>query len=324
MASIWRHGIFIATALIAAAANAQEPLAVPAGKPWTHANSGIVIPAALDELPRVRATSITAPELDIIQSFASDDGRESLTIQIFRDTNGSVPLWFAQAERAIMLRADLKNPVLAIPVTPFTPPGQTAASGLKAVFSPDAVEGIRSTGVALFAVDGWYVKLRANSASLIPGDMSDWIEGVIAELTLPPGNAPAAAAIEDCKVRLDFSAASTDSALPDAVLTAGVADAAVRIESPRWCLDSVVRGNQAVYRPDDASDRYLFAAGDSGKAFAVQPHGAATTRYHSVNFLTADHIFTLPAQTALPPPLRILELAAAKHPVAAIATWPVP
>ena len=324
MVSIWYHGFFAAAALVATAANAQEPLVLQTGQAWTHVNSGIVIPAALDELPRVRATSAAAPELDIIQNFASDDGRESLTIQIFRDTNGSVPLWFAQAERAIMLRADLKNPVLAVPVIPFTPPGQTAASGLKAVFSPDEVEGIRSTGVALFAVNGWYVKLRANSASLIPSDMSDWMEGVIAELTLPPGDTPAAAAIVDCKSKLDFSAASIDSTLPDAVLTAGVKDAAARIESPRWCLDRVVRGNQAVYRPDDASDRYLFAAGDSGKAFTVQSHGAATTRYHSVNFLTADRIFTLPAQASLPPPLRVLELASAKRSVATITTWPLP
>lgn len=324
MASIWRLGFFAAIALIAGAAAAQEPLAVPAGQPWTHVNSGITIPAALDELPRVRATSFAAPELDISQNFASEDGRESLTIQIFRNTNGSVPVWFAQAERAILLRADLKNPVLAVPVTAFTPPGQSAASGLKAVFAPEEVEGIRSTGVALFVVGDWYVKLRANSASLIPSDMSGWMEGVIAELTLPAGSAPAAAPIADCAARLDFPDTSADSTLPAAMLTAGVKDAAARIESPRWCLDRVVRGNQAVYRPDGASDRYLFAAGDSGKAFAVQPHGAAATRYHSINFLTADRTFTLPAQAALPPPQRLLDLAAAKRSVAASKTWPTP
>src|SRR5690606_29234962 len=110
-----------------------------------------------------------------------------LTLYIFRDTNGSVPVWFAQAVRAITLRADLKAPPYGVAPVAFTPPGQPAASGLKAVFAPVDVEGIRSTGVALFAVDGWYVKLRANSATLTPGDMSDWIEGVLGELNLPRG-----------------------------------------------------------------------------------------------------------------------------------------
>ena len=172
MTSIWYRAVFIASALIAVPVAAQEPLAVAEGKPWTHAHSGITIPAALDELPRVRATSFAAPELDISQNFASDDGRESLTVYIFRNTNGAVPVWFAQAQRAISLRTDLADPPLGVAPVAFTPPGQSTASGIKAVFAPIGVEGIRSTGVALFAVGDWYVKLRANSATLTPADLS--------------------------------------------------------------------------------------------------------------------------------------------------------
>lgn len=324
MASRWHWMVFIVAPLVVTMmpAAAQDKLPVKAGRPWTHAHSGITIPAALDELPRVRATSFAAPELEISQNFASEDGRQSLTLSIFRDTNGAVPLWFAQAQRAIMRRADLKNPVLAVPPRAFTPPGQGAASGLKAVYAPTAVEGVKSTGVALFEVGDWYVKLRANSATLTPPDMADWMEGVIAELTMPPGNAPAAVPVADCKPKLAKAAEAGDSTLADAALTAGVKGPAARVEAELWCLERVVRGNFAVYRPDGARDRYLLASGDNGKAFLVQPQGSGRARYHSVNFLTAHQTTIMPAQNRLPSPQRVLDLAEAKRMVTAIPTWP--
>lgn len=324
MASRWHRMIFLLTAAASAIgpAAAQDKLAVKAGKPWTHMHSGIVIPAALDELPRVRAVSVAAPELEVSQSFASKDGRQSLTLSIFRDTNGAVPVWFAQAQRAIILRADLKNPVLAVPPTAFTPPGQSAASGLKAVYAPFEVEGIRSTGVALFEIGDWYVKLRANSATLTPADMAEWMEGVIAELTLPPGAGTAAVPVADCKPKLANAAKAADSTLADTALTAGVKTPAARIEAKLWCLERVVRGNFAVYRPDAARDRYLLASGDNGKAFVVQPQGSGRARYHSVNFLTAHQATTMPAQNRLPSPERVLGFAEAKRMVTAVATWP--
>ncbi|KTE33490.1 MULTISPECIES: hypothetical protein [unclassified Sphingopyxis] len=317
--------VFLLAPLVAAMAPAaaQDRLPVKPGKPWTHAHSGITIPAALDELPRVRATSFAAPELEISQNFASEDGRQSLTLSIFRDTNGAVPLWFAQAQRAIILRADLKNPVLAVPPRAFTPPGQGAASGLKAVYAPTEVEGIKSTGVALFEVGDWYVKLRANSATLTPQDMADWMEGVIAELTLPPGSAAAAVPVADCKPKLAKAAEAGNSTLTVAALTAGVKSPAARIEAKLWCLERVVRGNFAVYRPDGARDRYLLASGDNGKAFLVQPQGSGRARYHSVNFLTAHQATIMPAQSRLPSPQRVLDMAEAKRMVTAIPTWPV-
>lgn len=324
MASRWHRMVFVAAPLAAAItpAAAQDKLPVKPGKPWTHAHSGITVPAALDELPRVRATSFAAPELEISQNFASEDGRQSLTLSIFRDTNGAVPLWFAQAQRAISLRADLKSPVLAVPPTAFTPPGQRAASGLKAVYVPTEVEGIKSTGVALFEVGDWYVKLRANSATLTPPDMAGWMEGVIAELTLPPGDAAAAVPVAACKPKMAKAAEAGDSTLTDAALTAGVKTPAARIEAKLWCLERVVRGNLAVYRPDGARDRYLLASGDNGKAFAVQPQGTGRGRYHSVNFLTAHQATIMPAQSRLPSPERVLALAEAKRMVTAVATWP--
>lgn len=326
MASRWHLRFFLLLTLAAATAPtaAQDKLPVKPGKPWTHAHSGITIPAALDELPRVRAISAAAPELEISQSFASEDGRQSLTISIFRDTNGAVPVWFAQAQRAIVLRADLKNPVLAVPPTAFTPPGQGAASGLKAVYAPFEVEGIRSTGVALFDIGDWYVKLRANSATLTPPDMADWMEGVIAELVLPPGAATAAVPVADCKPKLAKAAEAADSTLAETALSTGVKTPAARIEAKLWCLERVVRGNFAVYRPDASRDRYLLASGDNGKAFVVQPQGSGRARYHSVNFLTAHQATMMPPQNRLPSPQRVLDMAEAKRMVTAVATWPPP
>jgi hypothetical protein len=321
--AIGYRGLIIAAALaVAIPAYAQDALPVAEGKPWTHRHSGIVIPAALDELPRVRATSFVAPELDISQNFASEDGRESLTVYIFRNTNGSVPLWFAQVQRAIGLRADLADPPLGVPPVAFTPPGQGAASGIKAVFAPKDVEGIRSTGVALFAVGDWYVKLRANSATLTPADLSDWMEGVLSELTLPRGSAPAAAPIAACTAKMRFAPATADSTLPDSALGVGVKTPMPPMTGTRWCLDHVVRGNQAVYRTDEARDHYLLTTGDNGKAIVVAPQGPAGAHYYSANFVTADRTFLIAPQDAMPSPQRVIERAGAEPSAAAVMTWP--
>lgn len=69
------------------AASAQQPLPVNAGAAWAHAHSGIVIPATLGGLARMRATSFAEPELDISQNFGSSDGNQQLTVYIFRNTN---------------------------------------------------------------------------------------------------------------------------------------------------------------------------------------------------------------------------------------------
>jgi len=321
---IFRH--FVAASLAMGsipAASAQQPLPVEPGTAWMHAHSGIAIPATLGELARMRATSFAEPQLDISQNFGSSDGQQQLTIYIFRNTNGSVPLWFAQAQRAISLREDLRNPALAIPPVAFTPPGRAAGSGLKAVFAPTGVEGIRSTGVALFAVGDWYVKLRATSATLSASELSDWIETVLAGITLPrtaPAPPAAMQPIAGCDAPLTFAPEATDSALAPAALTIGVQAPAARMKPERWCLDSVVSGNRAVYRPDGTRDRYLLATGDNGKALAVQPQ--APGGYYSVNFVTAARTFRLVAQDRLPSPQRALALVDGERSVGATSTWP--
>ncbi|WP_149037577.1 hypothetical protein [Sphingopyxis macrogoltabida] len=302
------------------AASAQQPLPVNAGAAWAHAHSGIVIPATLGGLARMRATSFAEPELDISQNFGSSDGNQQLTVYIFRNTNGAVPIWFAQAQRAISLREDLKNPALAIAPVAFTPPGQAAASGLKAVFAPAGVEGIRSTGVAPFAVGDWYVKMRATSATQSPGELSASMEAALSEIRLPQtGAAVAAEPIADCATKLAFTGNAADSALPAPTLTAGVQTPAPRLTAPRWCIDSVVGGNRAVYRPEGTADRYLLAIGDNGKAVAVQPHAAG---YYSANFIVAAQIVALVAQDRLPTPQRALDLVEKKRAAGTTATWP--
>jgi len=77
-----------------------------------------------------------------------------------------------------------------------------------------------------------------------------------------------------------------------------------------------------VYRPDGARDRYLLATGDNGKAFAVEPQGAAGATYYSANLVGARQTFTIVAQDRMPSPQHVLDLAAADRSVAAIETWP--
>ncbi len=320
MMRYWIAAAFAAAmlALSSVAAAAATDLTLAPGKAWTHKHTGITIPATLAGIPRMTGKDYTAPELETSIGFG-EAGQDVITVYLFRDTNGAVPIWMAQAQRAIVMREDMPNLIQSVPATPFTPPGQAANSGLKAVYTPDGHRSITSTGVAMFVIDGWYVKMRMTSYSKSAAEVSALMEKAFREIRFPAATLPTGAVqpIADCASKLSFAAAS-DSKAAAAVLTIGVTRAAPTIRATSWCRDVALENNRAVYRPIGSTDRYLLAVGDAGNALVVQPHAG----YYSANFFTTGKTYTLVAQDKLPSPQRAASLIEDNRIVTSFVSWP--
>lgn len=309
---------FLAALLLSVPVLAAEPLPAQPGKAWTHRHSGIVVPATLAGTPRTKATSFAADELDVGLSFDTEKSRESLTVYIYRNTNGSVPVWFAQSQWSLENRDIFKGLTLAMTPSAFTPPGQRVASGLIAVYDLKGAAGYKSSGVALFSSGDWYVKVRATSTARSPADTASWINGVIAELRIPASEGVAAAPVAACPSPLAFGTGVAGDVKAAAKLGAGVTAPAVRISGTTWCSDAALGGNRRVYRPVGTADRYLIAVGDNGNAFAVRGEGA----YYSINYVSAGEVTALAPRDRLPKPEQIFELVDAERIGQSFVTWP--
>jgi len=339
MARYWTKVVFTACTavwLAGSGAAGQEPLPLEAGKSWTHRHSGISVPATLAGTPRERGMAFAEDDLDVGLSFTVGDAVESLTFYVFRDTNGGVPLWFAQAQWGIENRDAYGHPVITVAPQAFVPPGQTVASGLKAIYTPKGGP-YRSTGVMLFPVGEWYVKVRASSQTRPPAELGKWMDAALAEIGWPGtiANGPVAAPIADCAAPLVFEGKSKDissdmmqNMIGAALVSATAGEAGKDPVGVKWCRDRKLDGNQAVYRANAATNSYLLAVGDNGNGIEVAPSAGGIIsgakdkgpRYGITLHMAARDV-NFPAQDRLPSPDRTLAIVNEGRFTSDVATW---
>ncbi len=338
---ILRKMVAVACAIfLSSPALAQEIIELDAGEVFTHPHSGVVIPASLGGNPRTAAYVYAEDFLDIGINFQTADGGQLLSVYIFRNTNGDVPLWFAQAQSILAGNNLYDDPDLIVGPQAFVPPGQPAASGLRAIFEPGERSPMRSTGVALFAVGEWYVKMRASSTTRTPDGLQHWMETALAELTLPAHSAAAVSPIADCPEPLRFRGRARDaqgsavdaamSSLLGGVLGSIVAEQQAESAPVTWCRDSVVTIGQALYRANAEESGYLFALGDNGNAARVGPElrldGISPGEEDedprfTVMLMTAGRNMNYDPQDRLPSPQRVIELIEQDRVASASNTW---
>ncbi|QNO28854.1 hypothetical protein EEB18_007905 [Sphingopyxis sp. OPL5] len=345
MRNRWIKGLIVAGALMlvpAAPVAAQQDLAISHGEAWTHAHSGITVPATLGGNALTKAKAYAQDELDVGLSFEPEGAEDYVSFYIFRNTNGGVPVWFAQAQWAIENRDQFGKPGLIIPPQAFIPPGQTGATGLKAVYQPHGDAGYKSTGLALLPFGDWYVKIRITSRTKSPQQLSALIDGVLNEIRWPTGTtteAPVAVPIADCTPVLDFPVAAKDApqssgtGIAEAfgiILTSGDSTRFMRPKAPAtWCRDSPISDNQRLYRPNGSPDHYLVALGDNGNAVLVgtaaawgfMPPSKEKPAPYSIQFVDAFESTLYAPQDRLPSPDRVIEIINANRVVAKLNTW---
>ncbi|MEN7537937.1 hypothetical protein [Aurantiacibacter flavus] len=330
-------------ALTPLAGQAQERIDLDPAASWEHPHSHVVVPAKWGGLSREEAIAFAEDFLNVGFQFETPDTDELLSLYLFRQTSGAVPVWMAQAQAAITARGNFGIPIIVGSTEAFMPPGQSQASGLKAVFRLGDEAPFRSTGVALFAVDGWLVKVRASSARRTPVELEQWMQAAISELDLPTAIAPVAMPVVDCKAPLSFDDAVQDA--PEDIganLLGGLMNDLLLQEEDKsetlsektaaaqWCIDSTLDGVQTIYRADEQTDGYLLALGDSGVAVQVyrdtlsgmlsEPGSTAAPRFN-IALHNAKVSTQFAAQDRLPSPQRVAEVINARRVVSRTTTW---
>ena len=324
------------------AVHAQEWLELDAGATWEHPYSHIVVPAKWGGLAREEGIAFAPDFLDVGIQFASANSDEMLSVYIFRQTSGAVPVWMAQAEAAITPRGNFGTAEIVGATTAFTPPGQSQPSGLEAIFQLDADAPFRSTGVAMFALDIWLVKVRASSARRSPAELEQWMQAAISELELPAANSPVAVPVTDCKspLRFDDSVQDAPEDMGANLLGGLMNNLLMQQEQPtaentladpvHWCIDSVLGEVQSVYRADEQTDGYLLALSDNGVAVQVyrdtlsdllaEPGDKPAARY-AITMQDAEMSTQYAAQDGLPSPRRVVEVINDGRIVSRTRTW---
>lgn len=280
----------IATPLLASAQGQPPALAIPADKPYRHAPSGLVLPATLDGLPRFSADALAPDHLDEAFNFGTSNSSEDITVFVFRNVTGSVPVWFDRVARVVEHRDTYGGLTVAKPAAAFTPPGQTTASGLIASYRP-AHGPYRSTAIAFFPLGpDWYVELRYSSTTIEADAIDARLRGAIDALGWPRKITaqPAAEPITDCTAPLALNGAAKAVKGENAMMSslfAGLLASVGREAAEKtkdtpplapsvWCRDAATYPSLAahgVYRPRDTSDQYLVALSDAGRGIWVSP-----------------------------------------------------
>ncbi len=331
---LWALGLMItATSAVPVAAQMQKnAIPAPADQPYRFKHSGLTIPATLEDMPRKAIDQFGTDELDVFANF--ERGSDGITIYVYRNVSGAVPIWFDRASASVETRRDMYGTATASgPAIAFTPPGQSVASGLMGTWSVTKPP-YRGTGLALMPMGDWLVKVRYSSATLDGAGIAARLPAILAALTWPTGLAAAAPAkpVADCATPLSFpkkakvirdEKSNMMSGLLGGMLQsiaaqkkAGeVASADAAATKPAtWCRDPGASPIGAVYRADASPDSYLLAFSDAGRGAWVAPDMSGLllgkkggTRW-SVALVDMGETSNFPSLTALPRPTEVLAL----------------
>lgn len=308
------------------------------GKIYHHKATGVELAPTMAGLERTAVTAFVGTETDVGVNYWSADGSENITIFLYRNVSGSVPVWFDRARTTVALMNDKYRNSRSLGTRAFRPRGQARDTGLMEMFSTESA--FRSTGVILFPVNGFYIKIRASSKlrdaagleqMLLSGVNSiDWSSRV---------QDTAATPVQDCATRLparDLAtvATSTEQERMMLALVGGVVAqaGALKRAAPTtisFCREpgtpSVVFG---IYRPDASPERYMMALRDAGRAVIVGSSDLTqilsemkSTPRVSVSLVDMERTDTFGAYQSLPLPDQALEMVGKTAPLSVATTW---
>lgn|GEM_PF-455504 len=341
--------MLVATAGAAAAQPQPRTLEVKADAAFRHAHTRIELPPRVDGIARSRVAELEPDQLDTIADYSAPDLSSAYTFYIYRNVAGALPVWFDRAAWMIEHRDALGTATRHGTTAAFVPPGRSEAAGLLATYDLSGKD-FRSTGVALVPFGEWYVKLRASSKTLPAPELEARMKAALAELRWPKSMPPAvpAAPVERCATALavrdeaklldggDKVGAST---IMNAILGVAVAENAKKkgapapVHIPVWCQDAAQALQAGVYRADGATDSYLLALSDAGRAIWAGPDpglsilaqiddkAKADKPSFLIELLLLSRTLTTRAYDRLPPPNQALAIVKAGHFASAAPTW---
>jgi hypothetical protein len=111
-------------------ASAATPIKLSPDKSWKHKATGIVFAPVVAGLQRQGVAWYSAPEVDVSGDYWSADGNDAVTIYLFRNVSGDVPVWFDRARTFITHLPDKYGTVAPTGIRHLVPRGQDTASAL--------------------------------------------------------------------------------------------------------------------------------------------------------------------------------------------------
>ena len=337
--------LLVSLAVCAGPVYAQQNIEIEDGAVWTHPHSSIAVPATLGGLPRDKAQEYVADHLNIGFSFREGSEKEELSIYIYRHTNGGIPVWFEQARQGLEGRDIYAGPQLAGGIEQYAWPGAEGWQGHRALYdTPDSTYST-STGIALFSVDGWFVKMRATSDVRSAVELGAAMDTAFREL-IPPepkvAQLPLIPVVE-CEEKLAFKKKAKDAkndgtaAILSALLGGMVAEKVREnrksdepSEVVAWCRDGALSQGQVAYRANASTDSYLIALGDSGMGVSVAPDSAASLldqtskkkdQAFAITVITESQRINYTSQNRLPSLKRVMKVINDNKRVSAVSTW---
>lgn len=329
--------------VVPAHASAQEAQA-PVSSSWSHDLSGLVLPASLAGLTRGESRQFDDNGNNVTVSFHEEASGTVADLYVYRAAPASVQIWADRAASSMFANSKLGNvDVAAVKVFVFTPPnGAGENSGLQ-VIAPVKGE-LTASGLAIYAHDGWLVKLRMSSSSLDAASLEARMAEFVAGMKLPVAVRPAPQLVDiaDCQTPLksDKNAKLVRLDMMGTILLGGVigvandkrteksesraADLAV---DPAWCRDAASRSEYGVYRRGNEDDAYLVAVSDSGTSLTIGRYNMAGLMKPSRGFLVtqSDGVTELvyPPFDRMPQPEQVIGLPGNVSPVSSVSLSPV-
>jgi hypothetical protein len=340
----WLVGLTALVIGVSPAAAATDIASDPA-KAWKHKPTGVALPATLAGLKRTKLAYFSAPVVDVAGDYWSADGSDTITVFLYRNVTGSVPLWFDRSRFYLMNLPDKYGTVRATGIRPFSPRGQAVASGLLETY--EVSKGGRATGLVVLPFKGFYVKVRASSKTRDLAELESLLLDAVNAFDWTDKSAThAAAPMADCGTPLAARApAKLIEAKGDDRMMAGIlgglfaqvassqADKKAAAEPPvAYCREpghSTL--STGLYRPGASSDHYMLAVLDGGRAISAGRNdlaalidnansGSKAPRY-TVSFHQLDRVATFGDFASLPLPDQVIEHVEQGRPVSIAQTW---
>lgn len=314
-----------------------KPIDASATKEWKHKPSGVKLPAVLVGLPRNRLVAFAGEGVDVVGDYNSADGAEAITIYLFRDVSGSLPVWFDRARTIVQLLPEKYPNAKGLGVRPFIPRGQKQATGLIEMLS---VEGkVRATGLMLIPVNGFYAKVRASSMTRDAASLEQFMLTAVNAINWASKTAASTASpIENCPTPLPERPAAVMAVVnkDDRMMSGLVGGLLSQLQTTskipvavRYCREpGPAQFPYGVYRANGSSDSYLMALLDSGRAVQVGSSDLLSilseinkAKRYSVAHVELDRIATYADFATLPHPGQAIELVRTSKPLSVGGTW---
>lgn len=331
--------VLTAIAMAAAAPALAQPkdLQAKPGKEYKHKATGLKIAAALAGLERATVTAFGSAETDIGANYWSADGADNVTVFLYRNVSGSVPVWFDRGRATILLMPEKYRNPQSLGIRAFTPRGQDRATGLMEIFRTESQ--FQSTGVILFPVNGFYAKIRASSKSRDGAGLEQLMLSAVNAVDWRSRRTEAAAApVKDCAAKLpDRSPAklatmNSQDRMMSALIGGVIAQADAIKSTPSAITYCRETGPQTIpygiYRPDASNERYMMAIRDAGRAIYVGSSDLTqilsemkTAARYSISLVDMERTATFGDFQSLPLPDQALEMVEKTAPLSVASTW---